>query len=97
VTRVGSRTGTVSVDFLTEDGTATAGADYGTVNTTITFAPGEASRTVSVPIFNDTLVEGNETVILRMTNLVGFGSITLPTATLTIGDDDFSAGQLEFA
>ncbi len=96
VRRVGSTLAPLSVDFLTQDDTATAGADYGAVSSTLTFAPGEASRTVAIPIFDDTLVEGDERVTLILTNLVGFGIIGTPTATLTIVDNDFAPGQIEF-
>jgi uncharacterized delta-60 repeat protein len=96
LTRVGSTNQPVSVDLVTKDDTATAGSDYGAVNSTITFAAGESSRTVTIPIFDDNLVEGPERAILMLTNLVGSGVIGTPTATLTILDDDFSAGQIEF-
>lgn len=97
IMRLGSTSGTVAVGFQTKDDTATSGADYGPVNTTITFAPGESSRTVAVPVFDDTVVEGNERVTLLLTNLVGNGQIGTPKSTLTIIDNDFSAGQVRFA
>ncbi len=100
VQRRGSTAAAMSVDFVTVDqsgaGFATAGADYGAVNTTMTFAPGEAARTVAVPIFDDTLVEGDERVTLLLTNLVGLGVIATNTSSLTIVDNDFAPGQIEF-
>src|SRR6185295_6149594 len=91
VQRRGSIAASMSVDFVTVDqsepGFATAGADYGAVNTTMTFAPGEAARTVAVPIFDDTLVEGDERVTLLLTNLVGLGVIATNRSTLTIVDN----------
>ena len=43
-------TGRLTVDYATADGTATAGSDYTTTSGTLTFAAGERSKTVSVPI-----------------------------------------------
>ena len=43
-------TGRVTVDYATADWTATAGSDYTTTSGTLTFAAGERSKTVSVPM-----------------------------------------------
>lgn len=43
----------VAVDFETRDGSAVAGVDYTHAAGTVTFAPGELVRTISVPILND--------------------------------------------
>jgi len=96
VRRTGSTALPLSVDFATQDDTATAGPDYQAVNTTLTFAPGEASRTLAIPVFDDLLVEGNERVKLRISNLLGEGMISMPEAVLTIVENDFSPGQVEF-
>jgi len=63
---------TVTVDYATADGTATAGSDYtGIPVTTLTFAPGETSKTVSVDVLGDTEAESNETFTLSLTNAAG--------------------------
>ncbi|HEV8631112.1 MAG TPA: Calx-beta domain-containing protein, partial [Thermoanaerobaculia bacterium] len=49
----------VSVAASTTDGTALAGVDYQTTNTSVTFAPGETTRTVAVPVLGDQLLEPN--------------------------------------
>ena len=54
----------MTVDYATAAGSATAGADYTDVSGTLTFAAGIASRTFTVPIVNDTLFEGAESVAL---------------------------------
>ncbi|HVJ83443.1 MAG TPA: FG-GAP-like repeat-containing protein [Planctomycetia bacterium] len=47
----------VTVDFVTVADTATAGADYQHASGTVTFAPGETSKTIPVVIIGDTLAE----------------------------------------
>jgi len=51
---------TVRVGFATTAGTATAGADFIAVNGVVTFLPGETTKTVTVAIVGDTLVEPDE-------------------------------------
>ncbi|MEM6613376.1 MAG: Calx-beta domain-containing protein, partial [Cyanobacteria bacterium P01_C01_bin.72] len=52
---------TVTVDFMAEDGTATEGDDFTTVSGTLTFAPGETSKTIAaIPIIEDSLDEIDE-------------------------------------
>ena len=57
---------TVTVAFGTEDGTATAGSDYATTSGTLTFASGETSKTVSVPVTGDADLEPDETFALKL-------------------------------
>ena len=52
---------TITVAYQTANVTATAGSDYIAQTGTITFNPGETSKTVSVVINGDTTVEVNET------------------------------------
>lgn len=51
-----SSTGTATVAYATIDGSATAGQDYTATSGTLTFASGESTKTVTVPILNDGLV-----------------------------------------
>jgi hypothetical protein len=90
VTRSGGSTGTVTVDYATSNGTATAGSDYTTASGTLTFADGVTSQTFDVPIIDDNLYEGNETVNLALSNPQGgTSSLGSPsTAVLTIGDNE---------
>ncbi len=48
--------------------TATAGEDYTAASGTLTFAAGETSHTVRVPILDDAIDEGKETFVLRLSN-----------------------------
>ena len=79
--------GTVTVDYATSDGTATAGADYTAANGTLSFAVGETSKTVSVPVLNDAHDEGSETLTLTLSNATG-AVIGDGQATGTITNDD---------
>ena len=62
------RHGAVTVDYATTDGTAAAGSDYTGVSGTLTFAAGEVAKTVSVPVLDDAVDEGSETMTLTLSN-----------------------------
>jgi photosystem II stability/assembly factor-like uncharacterized protein len=67
VLRVGGNKGTLSINYTTADGTATAGSDYTATSGTLVFADGETSKTLLIPIANDAVSETNETVRLSLT------------------------------
>jgi hypothetical protein len=102
VTRTGDQSGTVSVQYKTvEDpaavpcfianGTAYARCDYATTIDTVTFAPGEASKEIAIPLVDDGHVEGDETVQVTLSQPTGVAVLgTASTATLTIADNDTS-------
>ena len=79
--------GAVTVDYATADGSATAGEDYTATSGTLTFAPGERRKSVSVAILDDALDEGNETFRLRLSNAAG-AVIADGEAVGTIANDD---------
>ena len=64
-------TATVTVDYATADGTAKAGEDYTATSGTLSFAPGETEKTVSVPVLDDAHDEGEETLALTLSNAAG--------------------------
>ena len=61
----------VTVEYATSDATARAGEDYTAVSGTLVFTAGERSGTVSVPVLDDALDEGAETLTLRLFNARG--------------------------
>ena len=61
----------VSVSYLTEDGTATAGSDYEAVSGTLIFAIGETAKTVTVATLDDVVDDDGETLTLRLTSYSG--------------------------
>jgi uncharacterized delta-60 repeat protein/uncharacterized repeat protein (TIGR01451 family) len=98
IVRSGSTTGAASVNFTTTtNGTATAGLDFTHVTNLVSFAVGETIKTVTIPIINDALIEGNETVTMELTNANGAFLLVPNTATLTIVDDDLGPGRIMFA
>ena len=61
----------VTVDYTTEDGTATAGNDYTAASGTLTFAPGETEKTVSVTVLDDVVNDEGETFKLVLSSPSG--------------------------
>jgi uncharacterized protein (TIGR03118 family) len=90
VTRQGDTSGASTVNYAalieSQPGRASA-SDFALAPGTLTFAPGETSRTFSVAITNDTIVEGNETLQLVLSNPTGASLGSPNTATLTISDN----------
>ncbi|MFK7819764.1 MAG: Calx-beta domain-containing protein, partial [Planctomycetaceae bacterium] len=80
--------GAPSVSWTTADGTATAGEDYEQTSGTVAFTDGgDLTQTVRVPVLGDTLVERDETFIVRLSDAVD-AVINDDQATGTIEDDD---------
>jgi len=93
VTRAGGSEGPASCSFMTSNGSATAGQDFTDADTVVFFGNGETSKTVFVPITDDSSAESSETVNLRVVMVTGGGTIVAPnTAVLTINDDDSGSG-----
>ena len=86
VTRTGMPSA-VNIAYATSNGTARAGVDYQATSGTLSFANGELNKTFSIPILNDHLADGNETVNLTLSSPTQGGVMGSPaTATLTIID-----------
>jgi len=85
----GSLGGPVTVDYATSAGSATAGSDYADTSGTLSFGPGEDSKSFTVPVTSDSAHEGNETFQVTLSNAGGGASLGSPAgATVTITDDD---------
>jgi hypothetical protein len=80
--------GVVTVDYATADGTALTGSDYTGTSGTLTFAPGETVKSITVPILDDTSVESAKSFTVTLSNPVGLLSSSLDAHTVTIVDDD---------
>src|SRR5262249_13945595 len=78
---------TVSAAYKTADGSATAPSDYASANGTLTFAPGETSKTIDVSVVGDTTVEPDETMTVGLSSPVN-AQIADGSATGTIKNED---------
>ena len=77
-----------SVDFQTQDGTATiADNDYQTNNGTLNFAANETTKTITVLVNGDTTYETNEAFTVHLSNASG-ATISDADGTGTITNDD---------
>ena len=94
----GNTNSTASASFTTTtNGTATVGTDYTPVSQTVTFTPGITNINVDIPVNNNDLAEGNRTVTMAITNVIGATPVNPTNATLTIIDTVTSPGQLFFS
>jgi chitinase len=76
------------VNYATVGGSATSGTDFATRSGTLSFAPGETSKTISVDVVGDTAFEGNETFTLALSGASTNASIQTASAAGTITNDD---------
>jgi hypothetical protein len=62
-------TETVTVDYSTADGSATVSdGDYQNTSGTLTFAPGEIAKTITVLVTGDRFAEPNKTFVVNLSN-----------------------------
>lgn len=93
ITRTGDTEGTLVVDVISTNGSATAGQDYQALNTQVVFLPGETRKTLQVFLMDDQAIEGMETVQLNL--MVGGQSISQAVLHL-VSDDAWRPGRFEF-
>ena len=105
VTRTGDVSGGATAEYDTFDTVlgspcsvltgerALSRCDYESAIGQLYFAPGEASKTITIPVIDDSYAEGVERFQMELRIIVGasFGSPT--QATLTINDNDVAPGQ----
>ena len=97
VVRTGGFFGAISVNFATVlGGSAPPLAKYYPTNGVLTFADGETNKSFMVGIVNNNIVEGTETVLLRLSGATGGATIAGANAVLSIIDDD-TYGSFAFA
>ena len=82
-----SSTSAVTVQYSTVDGSAKAGSDYTAVNGTLTFQPGQVTKTVLVPIANDNQVDPSRSFTFKLSTPTN-AMLGTANATMTILDDD---------
>jgi hypothetical protein len=93
---------TITVNYATQQATATAGSDYIATSGTLTFAPGETVQFITVDVVGDTLVELRETFRVNLSNptqaILGntFATGTIISEdlpTVTVGNATVSEGN----
>ena len=87
VTLVAPSTRTVTVNYGTANGTALAGSDYQALSGKLTFAPGQTSMSILVPVKGDRLGEGNENFLVKLHGAKN-AKIADGTGVVTIVDDE---------
>lgn len=93
VLRTGGTSGTLSVDYATANGTAVAGQDYTSTAGTLTFNGGETSKTIQIPIADDSPTEPDENFTITLSNTPNIESLGAPSKlTVTIQDRSTTLG-----
>jgi hypothetical protein len=94
VRRTGPTGSAMDVNYATADGTATS-LDYVGVGGTLSFAAGDTTQTFDVPVLDDAVDEGTETVHLSLSSPTGCAGLgARKTALLSLMDDDSTPGGL---
>ena len=96
---------TVSVNYATADGTATQPADYTSTSGTLTFTPGQTTRTITVPVIGETVPEANETFFVNLSGATnatiadnqGVGTITNDDVPVTVSPGSLPNGTVAAA
>lgn len=78
-----------TVEVNVTSGTATQGNDYNYTNTTLTFAPTDTVKTVSVAILEDAAIEGPENLLLSLQNASNNATYGISQDTIVINDNDY--------
>jgi hypothetical protein len=91
VNRIGTTSEAVMIQYATSNGTASSGADYVTNSGTLTLNSGETSKTLTIPILDDSVFEGAETVNLTLSNPSGVTLGQPNSAVLTIEDNEIQS------
>src|SRR5581483_10997514 len=79
---------TVTVDYATANGSATAPADYAATSGTLTFSPGQTAKQIVVAVTGDTTVETTETFTVALSNPTNATISGAGVGTGTITNDD---------
>ena len=96
LSRTGSGSGGVTVNWSTTDGTATSPADFTNSSGSVSWANGDiADKFISVPLVTDSIVEGSENFTINLTGISGGVLVGETTATVNIvepgaSDSNFS-------
>jgi hypothetical protein len=96
VTLAAASNETVTVNYATANGTATAGSDYVSTSGTLTFNPGDLTKAIDVTINGDQSFEPNETFFVNLSNATN-ATISDNQGIGTIVNDDAQGGIISFS
>jgi hypothetical protein len=86
-------TAPVTITYSTRNGSATAGSDYISANSTLNFSIGERMKKIQVQVIGDVACEGNETFEIVLSNPSG-ASLAHSIGIVTIVNDDCIGNKL---
>ena len=90
--RPGGAEGAVSVAYAVTGGTVAQGQDLLDDAGVVSFADGQTTATITLPVVDDALHEGTETAVVTLSNPAGGADLGAATsATITIADNDNTA------
>jgi uncharacterized repeat protein (TIGR01451 family) len=103
LTRLGSTSDLATINYRASDagspvpcnvlnGIASSRCDYSTSVGTLSFAPGETVKTISIPITDDSYAEGSETFTIMLSGASGANTGPPNSATVTIVDNETASG-----
>jgi Leucine-rich repeat (LRR) protein len=101
VKRINGSSGAISVNYISSNGTATAGNDYTPIVGILNWNDGDSTdKTITIDIIDDSTPENEETFIVSLANPTGGAQLGKPdTAKVTITDNDQTEkhGTLQFS
>lgn len=100
VSRTSGSNGTVTVNYATVNGSATSPAFFTAATGTLSFAEGELSKTISIPIIDNDLGQANKTFTINLSAVTGgalLGTQASTTVTIVNDDVDFTPGLTKLA
>jgi len=86
----------VTVNYATQNGTAVAGSDYTAASGKVTFAVGEMSKTIMLPVKGDTVIEADEYFLVNLQNAKQ-AKIVDSQAVVTVVDDEPQVSISDFS
>jgi hypothetical protein len=98
ITRTNGKTGSVTVNYATSDGVGKAGTDYTAASGTLTFADGETSKTITIPVLDDGGVgEADPTFQVTLSSPSAGATLgSTASTTVTLFEND-PGGVLQFS
>jgi uncharacterized delta-60 repeat protein/uncharacterized repeat protein (TIGR01451 family) len=84
VLRLNSTAGTVQVNYATTNGTALAGVNYTAISGVLTFNPGVAIQSITVPVLHDPRATSNLTFAVNLSNPTAGAQLMFPSSASVI-------------